>query len=686
MNLNLGTQLVAPRGFEGLKADVVYHLLFNDAVRNRALFVTFGAPAPGLGARSAPAAQRLPRAELAYLRRDRFEEALRSALIRPVPEPRELPHWFGDLTITDLLMHDRQDHRRQKPHAHRIDVMLAHLWPAVQRSADILSAEAPQTALNRIARSCVPPQNEARFRQAFFVYLAFGRERLALHYPIANLGKWDRAAKDKKFGRPSLLGAWHGHSSCPEAIQAMCLEGFRTYAAPGQSLRAIHRKTAVRVFGCVPTRDSRQRMSLVHPEGKPFPTYGQFAYRVGLAYDLRTRQLLKFGSARVRSKIAISQGKYTDATANAMETLQEDGYFVDEVAAGYLEGSHLPKISVVRIICVGSAVIVGIGFSFKGEKAEAYRMAKFCMAVDKVWFCSLFGIAITEDQWPSAGLPLHEVVDRGPGATRGADATDPALQPVIKEIAPSYSGQSKANVETRHPKSVKQEGAPQYRITRQSVVQLVQREIYRVIESNESTNVLPRLGPEAIRRQVLSTPNGLWRHLVGLGRTFAYQPPRDQAIRGYLVPVDLTVSDGAVYFMGFRFWSKALRDSKLLERCVTQVQGYLLPMCVRHIFIDTPDGMLTVDASFGIRSAEGESFLSVAELEQLAELRSREQAAFRIHREAAKAEVAERFKAETGHEYDRSELRAGRAKRGNAASVEEARQIAPLLRANGKIR
>ncbi|MCZ8072533.1 MAG: hypothetical protein O9341_00225 [Paucibacter sp.] len=85
----------------------------------------------------------------------------------------------------------------------------------------------------------------------------------------------------------------------------------------------------------------------------------------------------------------------------------------------------------------------------------------------------------------------------------------------------------------------------------------------------------------------------------------------------------------------------------------------------------------------GIQTAEGEMFLSIEELEQLAELRSRERASLTVHREAAKADVAERFEAQTGNSYENFETKPGCAKRGNAASREESRQITPLLRAQG---
>ena len=680
--MHLNAQLHAPHGFEGLVAGVTYHLMYSDAARNRVLLLTFNASSTAKAERSKPVISGDLKAVVVFLHRDRFEEAIKSELIRPSPCQRDLPHWLDGVTLAELIEHDRCHADMTRPHEGRIDAMLAHLWPALERVRAVFEATDPAAYLNKLARACTPAQNESRYRLAFFSYIAFGQERLALHYRMTEIGKWDRKSHERKFGRPSKFGARHGHSSCGDDVKPKCEDGFRRFATPGASMRSIYRQTMLKVFGCMPQTGPDGRMAFSHPEGARFPTIRQFTYRVNLAFDLETRRLMKYGASRFKSEFAEPRGSFIASVAYAMEALQSDAYFVEDVAKGYLEGSFLPRLCVVRFICVGTGAIVGIGFSVKGERAEAYRMAKFCMAVDKVWFCKLFGIVIREDEWPTVGLPMHDLTDRGPGATSGGDPVDAGLLSTIKEIAPSYSGQSKANVETRHPKSVKPEGAPQFKVTSQTLAQLAAREIWRVIESNKTTDVISRLGPSALSAGVLPTPIGLWNYLTSLGRTMAYRIPQEQAIRGHLKKIDVTVEDGAVYFLGFRFWSKALHSSGVLTGAYA-IQGYAFPMCLRHIFLDTPGGIIVVDAAFGIQTAEGEMFLSIEELEQLAELRSRERASLTVHREAAKADVAERFEAQTGDSYENFETKPGRAKRGNAASQEESRQILPILRAQG---
>src|SRR3546814_12761715 len=84
---------------------------------------------------------------------------------------------------------------------------------------------------------------------------------------------------------------------------------------------------------------------------------------------------------------------------------------------------------------------LGIGFAFGAENNDAYQAAIFCAAISKTKFCSLFGINIEEDQWPSQGVIPHLITDRGPGikGAKNADGTGT----IVHEGTPSGQGQSK---------------------------------------------------------------------------------------------------------------------------------------------------------------------------------------------------------------------------------------------------
>ena len=70
--MNIGEQVHAPHGCEGLEAGIVYHFLFSDKVQHRVVLVTFRAPTDiDACVPSREVAGKSP-PELAFLRREGF--------------------------------------------------------------------------------------------------------------------------------------------------------------------------------------------------------------------------------------------------------------------------------------------------------------------------------------------------------------------------------------------------------------------------------------------------------------------------------------------------------------------------------------------------------------------------------------------------------------------------------------
>lgn len=676
--MQIGTQMYAPDGYRCLEKGTVYHFMFSDATRCRVLFVTFGGKLSPLETYDAPRKQ----VTLTYLRRDHFEEGLHGQLLLPVSAPAELPPWFGATSIADLRKLDDIEVDEADRHTGRIDTILTHLWPSIIETSAILASEEPERALNKFANKCNPPQNLQRFRTAFFTYVAFGMNRWALHFAVGKIGRWDRSTRDKKFGRPSIAyGLLHGHSACLPEVRDKVIEGYRKFSGRGVDLRKVYRQSIVSIFGCNVVRVSGLT-SFVHPKGEPFPSERQFAYIVGLHFPLQDRQCIKYGFTRARNRLMQPQGRYMEAVGYLMEKVEADAYMVEERSQGRHEKSLLPSLWVVRVICMTSGMLTGIGFSVSSESSSAYRMAKACQAVDKVWFCSLFGVTITADEWPNIGLSMHDIVDRGPGASLGAHSINREFQPIIRELAPSHSGQSKATIETSHPKSIKHEGAPEHEVTRITIPQLAAREIHRLIAENKTKNISDRLNNNAVRALVLPTPLNLWNYLSGLGRSLAVSYPRDEVIRHLFSPVDVTLRDGAVYFLDMRFSSPKLHESGIFKRVGNSetIRAFIVDVCLRHIFIDTPLGILTLDVMHTIRDADEQRYYSVPELEALAELRARGRATVKLHQGAAIADHEMRFEKEFGISFSQKTRRKGRAKKKNCESLEEKAEIMPYVR------
>ena len=701
--MHIGTQLYAPDGYDTLSKDVTYHLLRSDVRRQRTLLVEFRSVESGIKKRKKKASsgqsaeqqgndqKTLPkqyRPVLHFMSQSRFEQGLEDGLIVSSDSQEELPPWFDGATVNDLQAYTEPRASRKKSHSERIDQMLVHLWPLVQNIDQVLAADLPDAAINAHAKKCQPRQHETRLRTAFFAYVCFGFSRWALHYPVQRIGCWDRMGREKKFGRHSVVnGTHHGYGSNDLDMIQKILEGYRKFAGHGQHMSNIYRRAMLTVFGCAVQTDPRGRKYFIHPAGSPFPTFCQFRYRVAQEFPLAVRQTYKYGHTRVRTRLQHSQGTFFESAGNLMERTEEDGYYLDQVAKGYLPDSHLPRMCVVRTRCLASGMLVGIGFSIGGEAASAYRMAKFCEAIDKVKFCSLFGVTIKRDEWASSGVSPHVINDRGPGSTVKADSAAPIFRPVIKECAPSYAGQSKASIETSHPKQVKLEGKPHYVETRLSIPQLAVQEIMRTISDNNRIDVSTRLNNDAIAERVAPTPAGIWNYLDQRGRNYAVPMSFESAVRAYLTPIELTVKDDAAYFREQRFDSEALRQSGVLQRAHTsgvfRVTGYMLDVCVRHLWIDLGAGLIEVDAMLAIRDGEEQLYISVAELEQLEQLRRNARISHQSHQIAASAEYEVRFEELTGMPFEQGVLKGGRNKRSKPSSVQERQEVIDYLRAKG---
>jgi hypothetical protein len=673
--VNAGTQLTAPEGFGPLERGMIYCFLRSDPLRKRVALVHFST-------------RPKPHATLVVLPRHSFEQALLEAVIVPCEKQARLPPWLMAQEGLNFEVLDLSRPKAVKTYHARVHERLQAIWPLVERADQLLTAEDPALEISRYARQCQPPQHETRLRVWFLSYLCFGRNVWALLPTFHRIGQWDRKQRtaDQKLGRPSLArGRRQGFNSA-DLADDICRSYLR-YCQEGRYMTQIYVMAIRKAFGCdVKTCDGRK--IFVQPDGKPFPSYDQFRYRVIQRFGVRQVQQTLYGGARYRTRIAASLGSYTDSVSNLLEQVELDGYFVEEVPRGLLEGTHLPPLCVVRIRCVVSGMIVGIGFSFGSERRAAYRMALFSMVVPKVRYCSFLGITIRHDEWPSCGLSPACVTDRGPGAEAALLQRLAEAIPV-REIVPSYSGQSKATIESSNPRTMRAEGRPSYQVSFLNPIEMVRREIFRVLKDNHSMDANNRLTPEMVQAGVTPYPLSIWQYLDARARTNAQPLDFGDAVREFLTPIRLSARDDGLWFHGQRYDSAALRETGILSKVAVsqtmQIHGYLLDLCVRQLWVEIEGRLIQVDAVLQIRDDDGQLYMSLPELEQIAEERRALQSELRLHRPAVAAEYAQRFEEETGCNWDSAQRRAGRPKRGTRAAVQEARDVAGMTEKGNRL-
>ncbi len=666
--MRIGTQIVAPNGFRQLAKDVVYYFLKSDAANLRVLLVHFFV------------ADRFEKSKATIIEigRSLFEMATDKKLIIEVPVQSSLPPWLLDMEGIDLPRRDIARAGAKVLHATRIENRLLHLTPHVKNLNLILSAENPATEINRCALLCSPPQQETRFRLQFLSYVCFSCDPWALLPPFHRAGKWKRYDHpDVKFGAPSIsFGSGYGHPST-EVMAEKCIASYIRYAKLGVSMTDIYTTMMDEVFKCKQLELDSGMMIYVHPKGEPFPTYWQFRYRVLQRFGVEEVQLTLYGRVRHRTRLAPSKGRFSEEIANLYEKVEADGYFTKERPRGYIEGSSLKPLCVVCSIDGLTGMKLGIGFSFGAERSTAYRMMLFSMSVPKAYFCMLFGIPYREGEWASEGLPPHFAVDRGPGARRTLIEEFEKRLP-IREIAPSWSGQSKATIESSNPRKIKTEGQPTYFQSKLTPVQLAKKEIIRLLRYNHTTDVSDRMDPDGDLAFVPPTPAGLWSFYDKRGRNDAHPMSINEAVRTFLTPIELSLRDDGVWLEGRRFTSTQLEESGVLSKAarsnepVPKVRGYMLDLCVRHVWVEIDDRLLLVDARLRTRNSDDLLWTSFEELRQWSEAMRKTKSRLSVHKLATTTKYKQVFKEATGMTWHSDVRRSGKAKRGATERQEEA--------------
>lgn len=441
------------------------------------------------------------------------------------------------------------------------------------------------------------------------------------------------------------------------------LDGYAKHVAEGKTIAELYSTVMAKIFGCTVNSGRNGVKQYFHPDGKPFPSFYQFSYWVRRGFVANELYKSRYGDARVREKLAANRGTFIESVSSIMERVELDGYYCPDRPVGVIEGSILPALCVVRATCVCSGMLVGIGFSLGSERLSAYKMALFSMAVGKTEFCKLFGIVVDEVAWPSVGMSPEIVMDRGPGATLNLDGLERYI--TVRDLAPSYSGQSKAVVESSHPRDIALNGEPSYLKSNLTVVEMAKREIFRLLAENDSSDASSRMTPEMWNSGVYPFPNSIWSFMESRARTSAYSMSLDKAVRLFLTEIEVTIERDGAYFNTRKFDSVEFRAAGIYEKASIsrgriKCKGYLMEMCVRHIWVEFGERLYKLDALLPIRDDVGQLYISIADLDLEVANRRKTESEFRRHKIAASGHQKQEFENNTGKSWADSDRKKGR--------------------------
>lgn len=675
--MHIGIQLLAPNGFGSLVADQTYYLLCNRPDLSAMTIAWFCK------------AKSDWRVHLVRIPKDEVAKALQDGRLTVSQTQASLPPWLQDcegISIDSLESNRRSNAKTYRERAQeRLGIINPLLTDEFEREFD--GALRPEKLFKRRLRDIYPTSNgsadnsDGPERQAkpktvnhlraylwYCTFRLFGKELHSLLPAYNGIGCWERCernADDKPLGRPpKRKGAAIVHSSI--GLAKPIQDSYAKYCGLGVSMVTIHSRALTSEFGCkyetLPDGEKRP----FHPENLPFPSYQQFRYRVLKHFGLDTVQKNRIGEARFRSRRASPIGSFSQDSANYLETAEADVYQIPERPRQLLTGEAGPPLMVCRIVDMATANIVGVGFGSGSETAEAYRLAKFCSVVPRQVMGRLFGIKLDDEIWPGRGLPSREIVDRGPGASPTANGNGGTTSP-SRELAPSWSGQSKATVEASHPRNVSIEGEPTYTISKLNACQMAVRELLRTPAENERKDATGRLTPEMLAAGVAGNPKAITKYLLANLRTSAIPMSTEAAIRQYLRPADFELKPDGLWLDVLRFSHGHLHEHGLPTRVAsghrTIVKGYIYPLSLYLAWVEIDGKLHEVEPQLRIRDDPEQLLISLADLEQVGAHLRDARAKQRAHGAAAMSEAAATLQGKFGISCDTIERKRGRVVR-----------------------
>lgn len=540
-----GTQVTAALGFGPLAKGVRYHVVYVDRfVQMRVVLAHF---------------DKQPRAaHLTYLSLGDYSRGASSGLLRILAgsDGVRLPPWLEDREQevfddeSNLLKLPRKPTAGQSNTPTKPDISDRGVMEGRERNVILAAYEAkrifessdPLRQVRRLANQ--RGLNGQRYVRDVITYLAFDQNPDVLRPPKSGRGAYPREAlaeKAKKTGRPHRHGPHHG-SPVTKTMKQQMLEGWKKYARKKQQLTTVWAKTLVHVFGCT-YEDHKTRTKIIHPQGKAFPTYGQFRYWMVelLSHEKVWTTLL--GEQEYRRRFPVPQGSFHQGARDLLEKVYSDATSFEELPRSpFSSAATLPLIELPEYDAL-SGMTIGVAWGVGSESQSLYMQARAVTALPKSLIGEVLGMTIRDEEFPVAGiLPRAEQTDRGAGAARKIKQIN-AAQGTSYDMTPSYTPQSNGSVEQSHPRSVIVSGAPMHKVSHLTAIGMAKQAMLRIMAENRSRDISNRLTPE-MRALGISNSLELWNYLKSQGRITGKAVKPEEVILEYLPKVTFKIVQG----------------------------------------------------------------------------------------------------------------------------------------------
>lgn len=177
------------------------------------------------------------------------------------------------------------------------------------------------------------------------------------------------------------------------------------------------------------------------------PTYGQFRYWFLKEMDLRKTLIARVGKKEFNLRKRAVLGSSTPMASGPGSIFQIDATIGDiYLVSRYDRTKIIGRPVIYLVVDVLSRMIVGLYIGLSGPNWVGAMMALANATIDKVGFCSEYGIEITPEQWPCSYLPEMILADRGEIEGVNGDYLADSLNIVVANTPP-YRADLKGIVE-----------------------------------------------------------------------------------------------------------------------------------------------------------------------------------------------------------------------------------------------
>lgn len=392
----------------------------------------------------------------------------------------------------------------------------------------------------------------------------------------------NRTSTDKKLGRPKKLRENTG-IVITEKQEKQFRAAINKYYRPqtGSTLEYTF-EHMLKEYYTIPTIDqSDSPDSQLRPQSE-LPTMRQFRYWYSKNYSTEEafihREGVRQRDKKIRPVLHDSGTKVTGpGSVFQIDSTPMDIYLLSRINRNLVVG----RPTLYLIIDVFSHLITGYYVDVVEASWMSMAVALQNAFTDKVSWCSLYGISITEAQWPSRHAPVAICADRGEGISNNsiqlanqlniridnAPSGRPDLKGLVERSFKTFNEEYFRGLPGHIEEDHYERGGKDYRLSARLNIDELNTIIIRAILHHNTSHIVPQsiMDEDMLRDNVLPTPNALWAWGIK-NRSGQLRALPENVTRYALLPSgQASITRKGVKFRRMHYVSDWVLNEKLIE-------------------------------------------------------------------------------------------------------------------------